>query len=123
MKPSSIKRTTSNTPASNTRWIHSRKDLDPNVSKAKFRITKPTGKSFEIVLRKRQKQTLQAIMIGPVYCASVIRLGEYVSHLKHKHGVDIKTDWYRDKDGGLDTRYGTYTLKDDVEYLGEVTQC
>lgn len=107
-------------PAPNTRWIHSRKDLDPIVSKAKFRIIKPDGKSFEITIKGRQKQALQALMIGPVYCASVIRLGEYVSHLKRTHHVTIRTDWFKDDKDALKTRYGTYTLADNVEFLGDI---
>ncbi len=112
--------TASSTPAPNTRWIHSRKDLDPIVSKAKFRITKPNGKIFEITVKGRQKQALQALMLGPVYCASVIRLGEYVSQLKHAHNVDVRTDWFKDDKDALKTRFGTYTLTDQVEFLGEI---
>lgn len=109
------------TPPTRTRWIDTNADLPQNYGKAKFKITKPSGETFTLILDKRKRQTIEALMLGPIYAASRIRIGEYVSNLRHDNGISILTDWYKGTSGPIKTTFGTYTLNDQVECLGEAS--
>jgi hypothetical protein len=108
-------------PPSNTRWIIGNQDLPQNYGAARFLITKETGKAFTLVLSKRKRQVLEALMNSPLYFASPIRLSDNVGILRHEHDVSIDTEFYEDESGPILTRYGIYSLADKAEYLGEVS--
>lgn len=105
----------------NARWIMGAHDLKQNHFKARFRVTKECGKTFELVLSKRKRQILEALMKGPIYAASPIRISDIVMLLRRDHDVKIATDRHADDTGPMTAHYGIYFLTDQVDYLGEET--
>lgn len=109
-------------PDSGTRWIMNRLDLPQRYADGRFLVTKADGTSFEVILSKRNRQVLEALMHSPLYCASPIRLSDKVLLLRHEFGINIATTFYDDENGPVTTRYGVYTLVDGVTYLGDVAE-
>lgn len=87
------------------RWIVNRSDYPDTREKQTYRVARDGS---EIVLSKRDRQALEALVIGPCFCASLTRLGDNVLRLRRDHGLDIKTE--------RDVEYGPrfYRLNDDV---------
>lgn len=107
-------------PPQNARWIISNRDLPQQYQPAQFKVTKQDGRAFDLVVSKRKRQVLEALMKGPLYCASPIRLSDNVLLLRNEYDVAIATDFYTDDSGPISTHFGIYTLTDCVRFLGEV---
>ncbi|PHP27519.1 hypothetical protein [Limimaricola cinnabarinus] len=104
-------------PSPNTCWIMSSRDLPRKRHDGWFRVTKADGSESVIVLRKRKRQMLEALMRSHVYCASPVRLSDVVNLLRHNYGIDIETVYFEEDHGDDVTRYGVYVLADKVEYI------
>ena len=107
-------------PPQNARWIISNRDLPQKYGPAHFQVTKEDGRTFGLVVSKRKRQVLEALMKGPLYCASPIRLSDNVLLLRNEYDVAIATDFYTDDSGPISTHFGIYTLTDSLVFLGEV---
>lgn len=80
---------------------------------ARFEWSDDSGEEHYIILSKRDRQVLQAIIEGPVYCASPIRLSDSVLRLRRDHGVPIETETFTERDGEVLT-FGVYFLTANV---------
>ena len=107
------------TPPKNTRWIMGNHDLPQNYGLGSFQVRNALGRIRVITLQKRIRQILEALMLGPVYCASTVRVGHYVDLLRDEQNVNIETLWFSDNKGPIKTRYGVYVLRDAVTLLPE----
>lgn len=107
-------------PPENARWIISNRDLPQKYGPARFQVTKEDGRAFGLVVSKRKRQVLEALMKGPLYCASPIRLSDNVLLLRNEYDVAIATDFYTDDSGPISTHFGIYTLTDSLVFLGEI---
>lgn len=73
------------------RWIMSIRDLPLNRTPAKYEVTKGDGTKAVVTLKDRKRQMADAMLIGPVFCASTVRLGDAVFRLKEDHGLHAAT--------------------------------
>ncbi|MEM9971537.1 MAG: hypothetical protein AAF762_10620 [Pseudomonadota bacterium] len=106
-----------NTPPANTRWIMRGADLPPLREPAKYAIIATDGSTKEVVLRKRQRQVVDLLTQGPVYCASPVRLSDIVHILKREIGLEVETEMYPgDEDNA---QYGVYFLKSKVVRIAD----
>lgn len=93
-------------------------DLPRNRGPWTYEITNPGQSPFTAVFCKRQRQALDLLMRGPLYCASPVRLSDIVFILKRERGLDIHTEHYPgDKDTGSGD-YGVYFLRSKVRRIG-----
>ena len=100
-----------------TRWIMSRRDLPTKRENGRFRVTKPDGTKKELILSKRKRQVVEALMKGPIYCASPVRLSDIVLLLRRENGIGIETIYFEDDSDDQATSFGVYVLRDQVERL------
>ena len=105
----------SSTPPVNTRWIMGDRDLPQNYGDAQFNVADDDNPDLVITVSKRMRQTLEALIVGPVYCASPIRLSHYVDILRDDHRIKIETLWFTDSKGPMKTRYGVYKLLSEIK--------
>lgn len=92
-------------------------DLPQNYGDAKFSVVDTSNLRSVITLSKRMRQILEALMIGPLFCASTVRVGHFVDVLRDEHGVNIETLWFKNNNGPIKTRYGVCVRRDDVTLL------
>lgn len=93
-------------------------DLPRNRGLWTYEITNRNQPSFTAVFCKRQRQVLDLLMRGPVYCASPVRLSDTVFLLKRECGLDVHTEFYPgDTDTGSGA-YGVYFLHSKVRRIG-----
>ncbi|WP_073333838.1 hypothetical protein [Wenxinia saemankumensis] len=76
-------------------------------------------KARHAVLSKRNRQVLDALRQGPVYCASPVRLSDKVLILKRDYGLDIETIRI---DGDEEGRFGVYRLVSAVRLVRDATK-
>ena len=97
--------------------ILKRRDLPQTKIPTKYRVT-VGGKTTTHVFKKRVRQMLEALQMGPVYCASPVRLSPAVQTLRECPGEDaIATDWHENGKDDEYCRFGTYRLVAIVEPL------
>ena len=69
------------------------------------------------LLCKRQRQIMDLLIAGPVYCASPVRISDVVHILKRETGLAVETEFYPgDSETGAGT-YGVYFLTSRVRRL------
>ena len=73
------------------RWIMSVRDLPPERTPAKFEVTRGDGQKAIVTLKDRKRQVVDAMLKGPLFCASIVRLGDAVFRLKEDHGLRAAT--------------------------------
>jgi len=95
------------------RWILSVGDLPEERSPARYRVIGTDGDAKEVVLEKRKRQVVDALIAGDLYCASTVRIGDIVFRLKEDD--ELRADTKALLDG---RKY--YTLNGKVQYLGPV---
>lgn len=94
-------------------------DLPRNRGPWAYEVTNLGQSPFTAVFCKRQRQALDLLMRGPVYCASPVRLSDIVFILKRERGLDIHTEHYPgDSDTGSGA-YGVYFLRSKVRRIGQ----
>lgn len=108
------------TPPANTRWIMGNHDLLQSYVPFRFEIEDPVGTKCELLFFKCELQMIEALNIGPTYCASTFRLSDIVCILHNENSVGINTEFYEDDGGPIRKRFGVYWLNDKVRFLGEV---
>ncbi len=78
-------------PHETPRWIMSVCDLTADRTPAKYEVTKADGRAFVVTLKDRKRQVVDAMLIGPVFCASTVRLGDAVFRLKEDNDLHAAT--------------------------------
>lgn len=67
------------------------------------------------IVAKRDRQVLDTLIIGPVFCASPVRLSDSVLRLRRDHGIEVETEFLEStQSDGAKCRYGYYVLADSV---------
>lgn len=97
-------------PPQNTRRIWRVADLPSNRDDGWYEILNENEPPRHVLLRKRQRQVIDLLRSGPVYCASPVRLSDIVHVLKREAGLRVHTEYFPgDTETGAGT-YGVYTL-------------
>lgn len=109
------------TPPANALRVTGWRDLPKEKGVARFEIKKADGAARTIVVRKRNRRTLQALIKQPIFCASPVRISDVVHILGRDFGVNIDTTLYADPDDDDCLRFGVYTLLDSVRIIAGVT--
>ncbi len=95
------------------RWILSVRDLPNDRGSARYRITRNDGDTSEVILSKRKRQIVDALISGELYCASTVRIGDIVFRLKEDDELHAETK-------ALSNGRKYYTLQGKVQYLGPI---
>ncbi len=97
------------------RWILSVRDLPQARERARYLVAGADGQVTEIVLDKRKRQVVDALLSGELYCASTVRIGDIVFRLKEDNGLHAETK-------ALSNGRKYYTLRGKVQFLGPVSK-
>ena len=97
------------------RWILSVRDLPEARERARYQVTGADGQAAEVVLDKRKRQVVDALLTGELYCASTVRIGDIVFRLKEDNGLHAETK-------ALANVRKYYTLQGKVQFLGPVSK-
>ncbi len=97
----------------NPRWILSVRDLPNERGSARYRVTRHGGETSEVILDKRKRQVVDALIAGELFCASTVRIGDIVFRLKEDDALHAETK-------ALPNGRKYYTLHGKVQYLGPV---
>jgi hypothetical protein len=96
------------------------RDLPTARDYATFTVESETG-AATAVIGKRERQVLEALLAGPIFCASPVRLSDTILHLRGKLGdgaiVTIMHE-RRDRETGV-SRFGLYDLAAKVRRASE----
>ena len=99
--------------------ITKRADLPKMRAPAVYLVEDAAGTARHIV-QKRARQVLEALMREPIFCASPVRLGPAVQHLRETFGAaSIETVWHEVREGDEYTRFGVYHLRAAIRRAGE----
>lgn len=74
------------------RWIMSVRDLPNDRTPAKYEFTEPNGSAAVVTLNNRKRQVVDALLEGPLFCASTVRLGDIVFRLKEDYDLHALTE-------------------------------
>lgn len=105
------------TPPANARRIMRGADLPHDRDLAFYELRNGDGKPFIAGLSKRQRQVMDLLIAGPVYCASPVRLSDVVHILKREIGLEVSTEFYPGDKATGSGDYGVYFLKTCVRKL------
>lgn len=103
-------------PPKNARRIMRVADLPPLRDMAEYEVTNG-DEPRKVSLRKRQRQVVDLLMLGPVYCASPVRISDMVHILKREHGIDIETEMFPGDEVTGTGSYGVYFLRSQIRRL------
>ncbi|SFF17124.1 hypothetical protein SAMN04488523_1258 [Sulfitobacter brevis] len=95
------------------RWILSVRDLPSERGSARYRVTRHGGETAEVILDKRKRQVVDALIAGELFCASTVRIGDIVFRLKEENSLHAETK-------ALSNGRKYYTLQGKVQYLGPI---
>ena len=92
------------------RRIARRADLPKSKTPASYCVETPSGQTV-LHANKRKRQVLEALIEGPIFCASAVRIGPRVQELREELGKEfITTNWHRGYEDGEPIRFGSYEL-------------
>ncbi|OOY23127.1 hypothetical protein BMI91_16930 [Thioclava sediminum] len=92
-------------------------DLPKDRSPASFEVINANSKSRVVILEKRRRQILELLTLGPVYCASPVRISDIVYVLKREIGLEVDTEFYPGDRATGAGDYGVYFLRSRVRRL------
>ncbi len=104
------------------RRITRRSDLPQNRGMICIEWGDGGPESTSAILSKRDGQVAQAIMDGPVFCASPVRVGDSVLRLRRDYGLPIETARYEETDGDERLHFGIYVLTEPVRFAAPKTE-
>lgn len=78
-------------PDETPRWIMSTRDLPADRTPGTYEITKADGNTFITTIKDRKRQVVDALLLGPLFCASTVRLGDAVFRLKEDNDLHAAT--------------------------------
>lgn len=97
------------------RRIVRRRDLPQTRNPAKYTWRDDEGTAQNTRLSKRDRQILEALLEGPIYCASPLRISDSVLRLRRDHGLPVKTEVFSERDGEEALTFGVYRVTGQVE--------
>ena len=95
-------------------------DLPQERDKAPYEISNAGEKPKVAILQKRQRQIVDLLINGPVYCASPVRISDVVHILKREVGLRVDTTMYPGNPETGAGDYGIYTLISTVRRVDDV---
>lgn len=113
--------TTSKTtrPPANALRVKAWRDLPSDTKKARYKVTDRNGDTHTITVSKGSRRILDALIAGPVYCASPVRISDRVCILRHEYGVPIIKEMYENDAATDRSKFGVYFLDCRVERLSD----
>ncbi|MEQ8898657.1 MAG: hypothetical protein RID23_16345 [Roseovarius sp.] len=109
-----MKTETTKNPPTSTKRIMCVADLPSYRDMAQYSVQNEDGQEAVYTLSKRQRQVMDLLLAGPVYCASPVRLSDVVHILKREIDIEVETRFYPgDKETGSGD-YGVYFLTSKV---------
>lgn len=95
-------------------WVTAWRDLPPQTEPAQYQVTDCAGETRKIWVSKNKRRIVDALIDGPVHCASPCRLSHFVMGLREDQGLNIETVRF-DKDPKAGRSHcGIYQLLDTV---------
>lgn len=98
----------------NALWVTTWRDLPNQMSAAQYLVTNEVGETRKIWVSKNKRRIVDALIDGPVHCASPCRLSHFVMGLRDEQGLNIKTVWFDNDPKAGRSRFGIYNLLDQV---------
>lgn len=105
-------------PPADTLRVSSWNDLPDKTQPARYEICTGDGVRNEITLAKGNRVVLEALINGPVLCASPVRISDRVHILKSEYGVPITKEMYSNDAATGRARFGVYFIGSGVRRLG-----
>ena len=101
------------------RRITRRADLPQNRRLAAYSWPDGMGGECVAMVKNRDRQVADALIQGPLWCASPVRVSDSVLRLRRDHGLPIETEYFSERDGDEKLTYGAYHLTAEVTREGE----
>lgn len=95
-------------------WVTKWRDLPPQTEPAEYQVTTEAGEIRQFWVSKNKRRLVDALIDGPVHCASPCRLSHFVMGLREDQGLNIETVWFDNDPKAGRTRCGIYKLLDSV---------
>ena len=104
-------------PPRNAKRVFRVADLPKDRNPAQFEIINSNSRSRVVILDKRRRQILELLTVGPVYCASPVRISDIVHVLKRDIGLEVETEFYPGDRATGAGDFGVYFLRSRVRRL------
>jgi hypothetical protein len=104
-------------PPANTLRVEAWRDLPPDRTPARYKITGDDGLVHQITLTKGNRVILDALINQPVYCASPVRISDRVCILRHEYRVPIIKEMFENDAATDRAKFGVYFLNGHVERI------
>ncbi|MBO9432568.1 hypothetical protein J7394_00015 [Ruegeria sp. R13_0] len=101
-------------PPAGTLWVTGWHCLKSKLGTSEYLVESEGAEPRSILIGKNKKRILEALIDGPMYCASPCRLSHYIMLLRDDHGINIETEWFSNDPRTGRERFGIYVLKDKV---------
>ncbi len=95
------------------------RDLPHKTAPAQYTVIDEAGETRKIWVSKNKRRIIDALVDGPVHCASPCRLSHFVMGLREEQGLNIETVWFDQDPKAGHARFGIYTLLDQVIRIEE----
>lgn len=105
------------TPPPNSQRNMSWDDFPQAQSPETFELVSPSGDIHNITLGKGTLRVFKALVNGPLYAASPVRISDRILILKQDHGVNIQTLMFNNDRVTGRQRFGVYVLMDTARRL------
>lgn len=106
-------------PPANTQRVMRVADLPQERAIASYELRNGDGRPVIVRLSKRQRQVMDLLIAGPVYCASSVRLSDVVHILKREIGLEVDTKFYPGNPITGSGAYGVYFLTTSARKLDQ----
>ncbi len=103
----------------NALWVTTWRDLPCKTEPAQYTVTDEAGETRKIRVSKNKRRIIDALVDGPVHCASPCRLSHFVMGLREEQGLNIETVWFDQDPKAGRARFGIYKLLDQVTRIEE----
>ncbi|MEX0328425.1 MAG: hypothetical protein AB3N07_06845 [Ruegeria sp.] len=100
-------------------WVTAWRDLPNQTVPAQYLVTDEAGETRNICVSKNKRRIVDALVDGPVHCASPCRLSHFVMGLREEQGLNIETVWFDQDPKAGRSRFGIYNLLDQVTRIEE----
>ncbi|MEM9232518.1 MAG: hypothetical protein AAGB10_23275 [Pseudomonadota bacterium] len=107
------------TPPADAKRVMRVADLPQDRSPARYEIRNLGEKPRLVTRDKRQRQILDLLIAGPVFCASPVRISDTVHIHKREIGLQVETTMYPGDPATGAGAYGIYRLISRVRRLDE----
>ncbi|WP_170766480.1 hypothetical protein [Ruegeria lacuscaerulensis] len=104
-------------PEAGTLWVTGWHCLKSETGMGEYLVESEGADPRTLHVSKNKRRVLEALIKGPMYCASPCRLSHYVQMLRDEQGLNIETEWYSNDARTGRERFGVYVLKDKVTLI------